>query len=122
MNPLSALARAGATRFRQAGLMAVTGYHLPMELLGRLAELAACQEALSGEHGQARAVIITGPPGHTERRVAALVASGHSNPEIAASMFISVKTVEANLTRVYRKLGLRGRVDLARHALESGDS
>jgi DNA-binding CsgD family transcriptional regulator len=58
----------------------------------------------------------------TERRVAELVASGHSNPEIAASMFISVKTVEANLTRVYRKLGLRGRVDLARHALGSGDS
>jgi DNA-binding CsgD family transcriptional regulator len=58
----------------------------------------------------------------TERRVAELVASGRSNPEIAASMFISVKTVEANLTRVYRKLGLRGRVDLARHALGSGDS
>jgi DNA-binding CsgD family transcriptional regulator len=30
-------------------------------------------------------------------------------------MFISVKTVEANLTRIYRKLGLRSRVDLARH-------
>ena len=58
----------------------------------------------------------------TERRVAELVASGHSNPEIAASMFISVKTVEANLTRIYRKLGLRGRVDLARHSLGSGDS
>jgi DNA-binding CsgD family transcriptional regulator len=58
----------------------------------------------------------------TERRVAELVAVGHSNPEIAASMFISVKTVEANLTRVYRKLGLRGRVDLARHSLGSGGS
>jgi DNA-binding CsgD family transcriptional regulator len=58
----------------------------------------------------------------TERRVAELVAGGHSNPQIAASMFISVKTVEANLTRIYRKLGLRGRVDLARHSLASGDS
>jgi DNA-binding CsgD family transcriptional regulator len=58
----------------------------------------------------------------TERRVAELVAGGHTNPEIAASMFISVKTVEANLTRIYRKLGLRGRVDLARHSLGSGDS
>lgn len=37
-------------------------------------------------------------------------------------MFISVKTVEANLTRVYRKLGLRGRVDLARRSLGSGRS
>jgi len=53
----------------------------------------------------------------TERRIADLVASGHSNPEIAATLYISVKTVEANLTRIYRKLGLRGRVDLARHGL-----
>lgn len=52
-----------------------------------------------------------------ERRIAELVASGHSNPEIAASLYISIKTVEANLTRIYRKLGLRGRVDLARHSL-----
>jgi DNA-binding CsgD family transcriptional regulator len=53
----------------------------------------------------------------TERRIADLVASGHSNPEIAAALYISVKTVEANLTRIYRKLGLRGRVDLARRNL-----
>jgi DNA-binding CsgD family transcriptional regulator len=51
----------------------------------------------------------------TERRITELVASGHSNPQIAATLYISVKTVEANLTRIYRKLGLRGRVDLARH-------
>jgi DNA-binding CsgD family transcriptional regulator len=49
-----------------------------------------------------------------ERRIADLVAAGQSNPEIAATLYISVKTVEANLTRIYRKLGLRGRVDLAR--------
>ena len=49
-----------------------------------------------------------------ERRIAELVAAGHTTPEIAAALFISVKTVEANLTRIYRKLGLRGRVDLAR--------
>ena len=36
---------------------------------------------------------------------------------LAGVMFISVKTVKANLTRIYRKLGLRGRVDLARHDL-----
>jgi DNA-binding CsgD family transcriptional regulator len=53
----------------------------------------------------------------TERRVAELVASGRSNPEIAATLFVSVKTVEANLTRIYRKLGLRGRVDLTRQSL-----
>lgn len=51
----------------------------------------------------------------TERRIAALVASGHTNAEIAAALYVSVKTVEANLTRIYRKLGLRSRVDLARY-------
>ena len=50
----------------------------------------------------------------TERRIAELVTAGQSNPEIAATLYISVKTVEANLTRIYRKLGYRGRVDLAR--------
>ena len=42
------------------------------------------------------------------------MAAGQSNPEIAATLYVSVKTVEANLTRIYRKLGLRSRVDLAR--------
>lgn len=50
-----------------------------------------------------------------ERRITDLVTAGHSNREIAAAMYISIKTVEASLTRIYRKLGLRGRVDLARH-------
>jgi DNA-binding CsgD family transcriptional regulator len=52
----------------------------------------------------------------TEERIAGLVAAGQTNPEIAAALYISVKTVEANLTRIYRKLGLRGRVDLARRS------
>ncbi len=49
-----------------------------------------------------------------ERRVAVLVAEGATNREIAARLFISVKTVEAALTRTYRKLGVRSRVDVAR--------
>jgi DNA-binding CsgD family transcriptional regulator len=52
----------------------------------------------------------------TEERIAGLVAAGQTNPQIAAALYISVKTVEANLTRIYRKLGLRGRVDLARRS------
>lgn len=49
----------------------------------------------------------------TERRIAELVGSGHSNQEAAAELFISAKTVEANLTRIYRKLSVRSRTELA---------
>ena len=52
----------------------------------------------------------------TERQVARHAAAGRSNAEIAATMFISVRTVESNLTRTYRKLGVRTRVELARLA------
>ncbi|AJE43168.1 helix-turn-helix transcriptional regulator [Streptomyces nodosus] len=56
----------------------------------------------------------------TERQVAALVMEGATNREIAARLFISVKTVEATLTRVYRKLGIRSRVDIVRLAAGQG--
>jgi DNA-binding CsgD family transcriptional regulator len=48
-----------------------------------------------------------------EQRVATLVASGRSNPEVAAELFISVHTVEKALTRIYAKLGVRSRTELA---------
>jgi DNA-binding CsgD family transcriptional regulator len=53
----------------------------------------------------------------TEHRVALLVAQGASNREIAAHLTVSVKTVEAALTRAYRKLSARSRVSLARAVL-----
>jgi DNA-binding CsgD family transcriptional regulator len=49
----------------------------------------------------------------TERRVAERAAQGHTNKEIAAELFMGVSTVEAHLSRVYRKLGLRSRTELA---------
>jgi DNA-binding NarL/FixJ family response regulator len=48
----------------------------------------------------------------SEERVAELAATGMTNREVAASAFISQKTVEANLSRVYRKLGIRSRAEL----------
>ncbi len=48
----------------------------------------------------------------TEDTIAAKVRLGLRNKEIAAEMFISESTVEAHLTRIYRKLGVRGRNDL----------
>ena len=49
----------------------------------------------------------------TESRIAGLVADGASNREIAERTYLSVKTVEATLTRIYRKLDVRSRTQLA---------
>jgi DNA-binding CsgD family transcriptional regulator len=48
----------------------------------------------------------------SERRIATLAASGLTNREVATAAFVSAKTVEANLVRVYRKLGIRSRAEL----------
>lgn len=48
----------------------------------------------------------------TELRVARLAADGSTNKKIAATLFMSVKTVEANLSRIYLKLGIRSRAEL----------
>ena len=45
---------------------------------------------------------------------AALVVSGRKNREIAQELFLTVGTVEAHLTRIYRKLEIRSRSELAR--------
>jgi len=55
-----------------------------------------------------------------EQRVAELVAGGLSNKEIAAQLYLSVYTVQAHLSRVYAKLGVRSRAQLARRLGGSG--
>jgi DNA-binding CsgD family transcriptional regulator len=50
----------------------------------------------------------------TERRIVDLVAEGRTNRQIAEALFISVKTVEANLSKVFLKLGVRSRAELIR--------
>jgi DNA-binding CsgD family transcriptional regulator len=52
----------------------------------------------------------------TEERVAELAAAGHTNREIAQALFLSVHTVEDNLRRIYRKLAIRSRTELAAKA------
>jgi DNA-binding CsgD family transcriptional regulator len=49
-----------------------------------------------------------------EERVAALVAEGRTNKEVAAALFLTERTVEFHLTHAYRKLGVRSRAELAR--------
>jgi DNA-binding NarL/FixJ family response regulator len=55
-----------------------------------------------------------------ETEVVKLVARGYSNKEIAAKLEVSVKTVETYRYRAVEKLGLRGRADLVRYAIEQG--
>ncbi|MDX8152653.1 LuxR family transcriptional regulator [Patulibacter brassicae] len=55
-----------------------------------------------------------------ELRISLLVADGRTNPEIAAELFVSRKTVEHHLSQIYRKLGLRSRTELARALVEPG--
>jgi DNA-binding CsgD family transcriptional regulator len=47
-----------------------------------------------------------------EERVAALVAGGKTNREVAAALFLSDRTVEGHLSRIYAKLGVRSRTEL----------
>ncbi len=48
-----------------------------------------------------------------ERRIALLVAQGSTNREVAAALFLTVHSVETALTRIYRKLGIHSRSELA---------
>jgi two-component system, NarL family, response regulator NreC len=55
-----------------------------------------------------------------EREVLRLIALGHTNTEIATMLYVSVRTVENHRAGVMRKLGLRTRAELVRHAAEAG--
>jgi DNA-binding NarL/FixJ family response regulator len=70
--------------------------------LGTRPSAAARRSAETGEGLSAR-----------ERSIAELVAAGRSNKEVAAALFVSPKTVENNLSRIYAKLGVRSRTELA---------
>lgn len=55
----------------------------------------------------------------TERRIIALVADGRTNHEIADRLRMRPKTVEWNLTKIYRKLNVRSRTELAVMAVKT---
>jgi DNA-binding CsgD family transcriptional regulator len=88
-----------------------------------LADARARFAGIGAAHWEARAVeeLERAAPGRpagiltpAEARIAALVARGLKNREIGTTLFMSVATVEAHLTRIYRKLAIRSRTELAR--------
>lgn len=55
-----------------------------------------------------------------EREVLRLIALGYTNPQIAASLVLSVRTIETHRAHLARKLGAESRAQLVRHALDYG--
>jgi DNA-binding CsgD family transcriptional regulator len=80
------------------------------EELGASLWAAKARSELSRLGGRKRAEGLT----PAERRVAALVAEGRTNREVAAALFLGERTVASHLTRIYAKLGVRSRTELAR--------
>jgi DNA-binding NarL/FixJ family response regulator len=74
------------------------------------AELARTKVAPSSDPGLTPSV----------QQVAELAASGMTNRDVAAALFISPKTVDTNLTRIYRKLGIKSRAELGRIVGDGG--
>jgi DNA-binding CsgD family transcriptional regulator len=104
------------TEGRLVGTVALPGQ--PPQPFASAAELERCLAVGSG-----RLLLVdateTPSPGNglvalttTERAIAEAAVEGASNREIAQSLFYSVKSIEAYLTRIYRRLGIDGREDL----------
>ena len=62
----------------------------------------------------------SGPLSERERQVLRLLAEGHSNQEVADTLYISRKTVENHRANIVRKTGIQGQVGLAKYAARIG--
>jgi DNA-binding NarL/FixJ family response regulator len=85
------------------------------------AERARVELRATGEHARARSVESSNDLTPQESRISQLVAEGATNAEIAARLFISPSTVEYHLHKVFRRLGVKSRTQLAHRLLESSD-
>lgn len=78
-------------------------------------ELRATGERVSGRESEPSEELTA-----QEAQIAALVSRGEANREIAAQLFVSPSTVEYHLRKVFRKVGVTSRTQLARHVMDRG--
>lgn len=89
---------------------------------GRLYLDAAVADRVAGAFAARHAAGDDAVPRTSDREIEVLrlIATGFSNKEIAQQLDLSVKTVEVHRANAMRKLGLRGRVDIVRYAVQQG--
>jgi DNA-binding NarL/FixJ family response regulator len=83
------------------------------------AERARVELEATGEHARKRTVDTLGDLTPQEAEISRLVAQGHTNREIASQLFVSPSTVEYHLRKVFRKLNVTSRTQLANRLLGS---
>jgi DNA-binding CsgD family transcriptional regulator len=90
---------------------------------GALALVDRAREELSATGERVPRLTLPGPESLTpsERRIADMAAAGLSNKEIAQALFVTVKTVEAHLSHVFRKLDIESRKALKEALAETAD-
>ena len=81
---------------------------------GAFAERTRRELAATGEHSRPRSDATRDMLTAQEAQIAQLVAEGMTNPQIASQLYISKSTVEYHLRKIYRKLGVTTRTQLAR--------
>jgi len=84
---------------------------------GEFARRAWLELRASGERARRRTPETLGAMTERESQIAELVVAGHSNPAIGTQLYISSRTVEYHLGKVFTKLGITSRAQL-REALE----
>ncbi len=99
-------------RQRRAARETIESARLQFEKLGASLWAVRAQAELGRISGRAPS---GGKLTASEHRVAELVATGRTNREVARALYITPRTVEGTLSRVYSKLGLRSRAELARY-------